>query len=84
MSSTRCETFNWFLYPLTGAIILCLNVKFFTDYEMEVLKFLTVFFIIAHIHYGVCITRQLCEHFNINCFTIKHQYEKVANNKRVK
>ena len=84
MSSTRCQAFNWFLYPLIIAFLLCLNVKLFADYESEVLRSLTIFFVIAHIHYGVCITRQLCDHFKINCFTIKHQYEKVTKNKREK
>jgi len=82
MSSTRCQAFNWFLYPLTAVTVLCLNVKTFADHELEILRALTVFFILAHIHYGVSITRQLCAHFNINCFTIKHQYEKVPNNKK--
>lgn len=84
MSSTRCQAINWFLYPLAGAILLCLNVEYVAEHELELLRCLTVFFVLAHIHYGVCITRQLCEHFKINCFTIKHQYEKVENNKREK
>lgn len=79
MSSTRCQAFNWFLYAPIAALFLCLNVKIFALYELEILKSLTVFLIIAHIHYGVCITQQLCGHFNINCFTIKNQYEKVPN-----
>lgn len=79
MSSTRCQAINWFLYPLSLCVLLCLNVKLFINYELEILRVLTIFFILAHIHYGVCITRQLCDHFKINCFTIKNQYQNLPN-----
>lgn len=79
MSSTRCQAFNWFLYPLTAAVVLCLSVDLFAKFEMEILRFLTIFFILAHVHYGVCITRQLCDHFQIYAFTIKNQYQNLPN-----
>lgn len=25
----------------------------------------------AHVHYGVCVVRQMCLHFGINCFSLK-------------
>ena len=69
MSSTRCELFNWFLFPLTISTIcvLCWN---FNQYEVIVLRFNTLLFTVLHLHYGICVVRQMCRHFNIYCFSL--------------
>lgn len=75
MSSTRCEAFNWFFIPTSLVIIISLLIKS-AIIELVLTYVLLVFVTIAHIHYGTCIVRQMCRHFNINCFSIKKVPEK--------
>ncbi|XP_006819349.1 ethanolaminephosphotransferase 1-like [Saccoglossus kowalevskii] len=69
MSSTRAELFNGLLIPfmLVPAISLAVPIGI---YELYLTWALAIFLTIAHLHYGVCVVRQMCDHFNINCFTI--------------
>uniref|UniRef100_A0A8C4RAY1 Selenoprotein I n=1 Tax=Eptatretus burgeri TaxID=7764 RepID=A0A8C4RAY1_EPTBU len=70
MSSTRCQAFNWLLVPLIGAVFAVCN-GFVGEYEVQLLFALTTFVTLAHIHYGVCVVRQLCLHFRIHAFSLK-------------
>lgn len=69
MSSTRCELFNWLLLPLTlstlSAILWDLN-----EYEILLLRANAVLHTLLHLHYGICVVRQMCDHFCINCFSL--------------
>ncbi|CAH1126507.1 unnamed protein product [Ceutorhynchus assimilis] len=70
MSSTRCDWFNWMLVPTLLAILVSV-VSRLASLELSLLYLLCLGTSIAHIHYGTCVVRQMCRHFNINCFTIK-------------
>lgn len=70
MSSTRCEVVNWLLVPLAS----CVGLIFLTDtlrvQEVATLKILCIISIIAHLHYGFCVVRQMARHFHINVFSL--------------
>ncbi|KAI1287612.1 Ethanolaminephosphotransferase 1 [Halotydeus destructor] len=70
MSSTRCEAFNWLLWPLSSAVLGVFTLEAVRKQEMQLLRLITAFVTIAHIHYGVCVVRQMCHHFRINCFSL--------------
>lgn len=77
MTSTRCNIFNIGLIPLTLvvglftipfsgplAVMLTKQAEVYTLYSMVVLVTL------LHVHYGICMVRQICKHLNIYCFVI--------------
>jgi len=70
MSQTRCDAWNWLFWPCLGVVAL---VWLFPNasFEFLLLHALWAFATWAHIHYGACVVRQMCEHFRIMCFTIK-------------
>jgi len=70
MSSTRCEILNWFLVLLLISIFGIFNIKTWSSHELFILRGLTVFFTLAHIHYGICVIRQMCKHFNVYSFVL--------------
>lgn len=77
MTSTRCNIFNIGLIPLTIVVaIFCSPIysqfpKVFTKQsEVYLLYTLVVVVTVQHIHYGVCMVRQICKHLNIYCFVI--------------
>lgn len=77
MTSTRCRVYNVGLIPLTfvvAAFSIPFNAAFTkmltTEIEVYTLYFMCVFVTIQHIHYGVCMVRQICNHLNIYCFVI--------------
>ncbi|VDK60457.1 unnamed protein product [Anisakis simplex] len=67
---TRAQTFNWLLavYCIGAAIPLCSNVTVFT--ELLIIRTLALTTTLAHLHYGICVIRQLCDHFNTAAFSI--------------
>ncbi|XP_076055539.1 ethanolaminephosphotransferase 1-like [Oratosquilla oratoria] len=68
MSNTRCELVNWLLIPLSIGVAIIAAAP---SLEIIILIILSVIACLAHIHYGVCVVRQMCDHFRIKCFTIK-------------
>ncbi|XP_050701938.1 ethanolaminephosphotransferase 1-like [Eriocheir sinensis] len=68
MSNTQCEFLNWLLFPLAFCLVI---VVVFPSLEIATLVIMSAVATVAHIHYGVCVVRQMCEHFHIMCFTIK-------------
>lgn len=70
MTSTRCQIFNWLFLPLTLSIVLIIYEVIQAEQEKIVLYLLALLVTISHIHYGVCMVRQICNHLNIYCFTI--------------
>ncbi|CAH0403071.1 unnamed protein product [Chilo suppressalis] len=70
MSNQRCEAVSWLLWPLTFAASLSL---LFPQYEVAAFYFVTVLSVLAHLHYGSCVVRQMCDHFRIRCFLIKQR-----------
>lgn len=75
MTNTRCDVFNFLLVPVGLAVGFALSGHFPLSSELLLLRLLTTFVILVHVHYGVCVVRQMCDHFNIGCFTIKRQTE---------
>lgn len=69
MSTTRCQLFNLILLPLA---ICSLSSIFWNlhHYELLLLRLITVIFTLIHIHYAVCVVRQMTEHFGIYCFKL--------------
>nr|XP_022915245.1 ethanolaminephosphotransferase 1 [Onthophagus taurus] len=70
MSSTRCELYNWLLYP-TGICIFASVMTQYTQVDIALLYSLLLLALLAHIHYGTCVVREMCDHFHINCFKIR-------------
>ncbi|XP_068094469.1 ethanolaminephosphotransferase 1-like [Hyperolius riggenbachi] len=70
MSSTRSEVFHWILLPL--AIVVGLAVSGYLGSLEEVAFFaLSACVTAAHVHYGVCVGKQLSKHFHIYVFSLK-------------
>ncbi|XP_045484263.1 ethanolaminephosphotransferase 1 [Pieris rapae] len=67
MSDQCCDTISWLNIPLAFGIGLAIQLP---GYELAILYILTAFTISAHIHYGVCVVRQMCDHFKIQCFRV--------------
>ncbi|ROT71779.1 ethanolaminephosphotransferase 1 isoform X1 [Penaeus vannamei] len=72
MSSTRCELLNWLLLPLAVAVGIAIT---FPTLELATLLIMGSIATVAHIHYGVYVVRQMCDHFHIKCFSIKDRTE---------
>ncbi|CAH0696205.1 unnamed protein product [Spodoptera exigua] len=70
MSNQRSERTNVLVYPLCAAAGLSLLQP---QYEPAAFYAVTALTVLAHIHYGACVVRQMCDHFRINCFYIKQR-----------
>lgn len=72
MSNTRCELINLLVLPLTVGSGSCLLIPGLpVEAEVVVLYLLSLLFTIFHLHYGVCVVIQMCEHLKIEAFRIK-------------
>ncbi|XP_069126410.1 ethanolaminephosphotransferase 1-like [Argopecten irradians] len=69
MSDTRCELLNWMLYPLSAIVTMVILTQP-GNIEVTVLWIFTIFTTVAHIHFGVCVVKEMCEHFKISAFSI--------------
>ena len=73
MSNTRCELINLLVLPLAVGSGSCLLIPGLpVEAEIVVLYLLSLLFTIFHLHYGVCVVIQMCEHLKIEAFRIKH------------
>ncbi|XP_067409981.1 ethanolaminephosphotransferase 1-like [Emydura macquarii macquarii] len=70
MSDTRSEAFHWLLFPLALVVYAAVTELLGRNEEL-VLAIFTVLATAAHVHYGVCVGRQLSKHFNIYIFSLK-------------
>ncbi|KAE8598708.1 hypothetical protein XENTR_v10016908 [Xenopus tropicalis] len=73
MSNTRSELFHWLLLPLLLLVGASVSGLLGIMEEIAFLVF-TLFVTAAHVHYGVCVGRQLSQHFNIYAFSLKKRY----------
>jgi len=71
MSSTRCEAFNWTLFPVTALALVSIVMRPGQGFETAAVYVLAILSTLTQLHYGFCIVRQMCRHFNIECFRIK-------------
>ncbi|XP_022818344.1 ethanolaminephosphotransferase 1-like isoform X2 [Spodoptera litura] len=67
MSHSRCELLSWMTWPLLGGMVMSLCQP---QLEAIILHLLSALFLFTHVHYGICVVRQICNHFKINCFTV--------------
>ncbi|XP_043278304.1 ethanolaminephosphotransferase 1-like [Venturia canescens] len=72
MSNTRCEVLPWILLPVAAAAIFSYILP---SYDLEIMYFVAIFALAAHIHYGTCVVRQMCHHFRIHTFRIREHSE---------
>ncbi|XP_063833694.1 ethanolaminephosphotransferase 1-like [Ostrinia nubilalis] len=70
MSNQRCEFVNWLLWPLLLAAAASAMAP---QHEMTAFYAVTALAVAAHVHYGACVVRQMCDHFRISCFHIKQR-----------
>lgn len=70
MSSTQPELLHWFLFPLALVVYAAIS-GLLGRAEEAVLGAFTALVTAAHVHYGICVGRQLSEHFNIYIFSLK-------------
>jgi len=75
MSNTRSELLSLALLPLSIATALSLILKPSVSGELTILYVLTGVLTAGHIHYGVCVVSEMCDHFNVRPFHIKGEAE---------
>ncbi|CAB3407084.1 unnamed protein product [Caenorhabditis bovis] len=69
MSNTMCEVYNTTLAIFLSTIALAF---FQPSLELLILRVATVAITLVHVHYGVCVVRQLCRHFKINALSVEY------------
>lgn len=70
MTGTRCDLLNGQLGFLAVALFCVFQLGW---NETRVLYALTAAVLLAHVHYGTCVVRQMCHHFGINCFSVQRR-----------
>jgi len=70
MSNTRCELFSIILVPVGLACLAGGLISLEKSHEMTLLYSVTGVVTLAHIHYGVCVVREMCGHLGIRAFSI--------------
>ncbi|KYO26147.1 ethanolaminephosphotransferase 1 [Alligator mississippiensis] len=70
MSNTRPKVFHWFLFPLALVVYTAVTGQL-GRMEPIVLALFNMFVTAAHVHYGICVVRQLSDYFNIYTFSLK-------------
>ncbi|VDK69888.1 unnamed protein product [Onchocerca ochengi] len=80
MCSTRAETFNLCLAIYSVIAITSLSGFLSIYQELIFLRIAVTIITFVHLHFGICVIRQLCEHFKINAFSL--QYIQQSKTKR--
>lgn len=70
MSNTRCQAFNWLLIPLIAIVLGVLTIHLGV-LELYLLFAYCIFVTAAHIHYGICVVKELSDHLNIYVFSVE-------------
>ncbi|MCJ8741976.1 hypothetical protein PDJAM_G00076790 [Pangasius djambal] len=70
MSNTRCKPLSWLLAPMALVVLLVIS-GVVQQSETVLLYVWTAVVVLAHIHYGVSVVRQLSGHFKIYAFSLK-------------
>ncbi|CAG0905270.1 unnamed protein product [Cyprideis torosa] len=74
MSNTRAEAGNRLLLPLAAgvaAMFVAPPSLLHPALELTLLYALTLHATLAHLHFGVCVVRQMAQHLNIPVFSIR-------------
>lgn len=72
MSYTRAKPLNTLLLFYIFAVAISIFGLLTATAEMYLLRVLAVGVTLAHLHYGVCLVRQLCDYFDINAFSLRY------------
>ncbi|KAL3070156.1 hypothetical protein niasHS_016865 [Heterodera schachtii] len=75
MSNSRAPIFNALVSLYAAVVALCLSSAVSVPSlvtELCVLRAAALLFTVAHLHYGTCVIRQLCDHFNIMPFSLEY------------
>jgi len=75
MSSTRAQTLNKLMLIYCSVAVMAI-FGLFGRFELWTLRALAIALTLAHIHYGVCVVRQLCGHFKIQALSIGYLQRK--------
>ncbi|XP_023343041.1 ethanolaminephosphotransferase 1 isoform X2 [Eurytemora carolleeae] len=70
MSSTRSELLSGILVPVGVGCLVGGLANLSENQELALLYSLTVVVTLIHLHYGVCVVREMCGHFRIHAFSI--------------
>ncbi|XP_023937193.1 ethanolaminephosphotransferase 1 [Bicyclus anynana] len=73
MSEQQCDIISWINIPLVATVVLALYQPWL---ELAALYILLLFVLCAHVHYGVCVVRQMCNHFKVRCFVVPKEKRK--------
>ncbi|CAF3881954.1 unnamed protein product [Rotaria magnacalcarata] len=71
MTTTRSDGFNKLLYILVPIQIMSVYGALTERMEFSLLFLYNIFVILAHLHYAICVVRQICDHLKIFAFKIK-------------
>ncbi|KAK6989472.1 ethanolaminephosphotransferase 1 [Biomphalaria glabrata] len=80
MSSTRCELINTSLLPLF-TIVLLVSVLHLGTLEIYLLWFYCIYITLKHVTFGVCVVKEMCQHFKIQAFSLSKVNAKEINQK---
>nr|XP_049701501.1 ethanolaminephosphotransferase 1 [Helicoverpa armigera] len=73
MTHRRCELLSWMTWPLLAGVVTSLYLP---QLEAVVVHTLLILFLFSHVHYGVCVVKQICNHLKISCFTVPKEKRK--------
>lgn len=59
------------LVPLSMAVLGIVSCDVLRENEILVLRLLAGAATLVHVHFVVSVVKQMCRHFNINCFSLK-------------
>ncbi|OZC06212.1 hypothetical protein X798_06804 [Onchocerca flexuosa] len=72
MCSTRAETFNLCLAIYSFIAVTSLSGFLSIYQELIFLRLAVALITFVHLHFGICVIRQLCEHFKICAFSLQY------------
>ncbi|KAL0812058.1 hypothetical protein ABMA28_009448 [Loxostege sticticalis] len=67
MSKQRCDVITWMCWPLLAGAAVSLYLP---HLEVPTMYSLVLLSLAGHLHYAICVVRQLCAHYKISCFTV--------------
>lgn len=73
MTTTRSDGFNNLLYIFVPIQVMSVYGALTERMEFILLFLYNIFVILAHLHYAICVVRQICDHLNIYAFNITHR-----------
>ncbi|CAJ0954818.1 unnamed protein product, partial [Mesorhabditis belari] len=73
MANTHCQIYNSLLALYMLATFAAFQLP---DFELTILRVSCLIIVVAHVHYGVCVVRQLCAHFGIHALDVTYLEKK--------